>query len=343
MALEIEVQGASKSKIEADKVSLTPVDGTTQFSITAKATVPGGRSVAAFAWLEGDGDTPATQQGAANDDATSSKATFTFDTVRSADTATSVKIRAVATLDDGSTIESPPIEVASPAPGADEVTGDGNGAESPKTETVVEVEVGEYGPVFAVLIFVFVVALVGAVLWFVSTVIVRISLPDITAFGELDEDQRGFGTWSERVGGIVVLGLAAIGTAILAIGAALGALETRGRLRRSGTAKITINAAEGTFVRGPEEIPSALAEFFKKLPESLAAVGRMRGTLALILAGTVIICASLWAGSAIGDTPAPIPTPTVTVTVTPTSEPSTESSDEPTDEASDEPSDEPAG
>ena len=172
-------------------------------------------------------------------------------------------------------------------------------------DSPAEIEVGELDRPFAYLTFFFLVLPVTvAAGWAVWSVVSRVLLPDAGA--QIPDDVMLDGTYGQRVATIVLIIAAGFGGIVLTIGAWLAAIETRGRLRarlRGGPS--TKGADTGVGAAELEKIPGILRE-----------ARRLRGTISVIIAGSLILALAVWGVNALTGS-APSPDPTVTVTVGP--------------------------
>jgi hypothetical protein len=154
-----------------------------------------------------------------------------------------------------------------------------------------ELEVGELDRTFAYVTLGFVVLIaiaVGLVVW---SVVSRITLPAAV----LAEDQLPNGTFGQRAGSIVLVFGAGIGAVLVTLGAWLAAIETRGRLRASIKERTDDKGAD-VGVAEPE---------LKAVAEIIDKARRLRGSMAVVIAGFFILAISMWSvGSITGVTPA---------------------------------------
>ena len=158
-----------------------------------------------------------------------------------------------------------------------------------------------------------------------------VKLPEASA--TIPKDTIVDGTFAERVTALICLLAAAAGVTITLSGAWQAGLETRGRLQL----KLPEPTPAG-LDRGPE------AEVLEGVAKILDQARRLRGTIAVIAAGALLVglamlFASLWVTS---KAPAPSPSASATTSASqsPTAEPSPPAATEPatTESASAEPS-----
>jgi hypothetical protein len=196
--------------------------------------------------------------------------------------------QAVGKAGDAAEVKSMPVTISAPTVAV--VLDDGKGGD----QKVVEVEVGEFSRAFAVLsfipLFVVIVGVVGLAGW----IGLQVGIPALTYSTGDEVALVPLGTISERVGAVVVLVTTAVGTALLLFGTWFAALEVRGRLR--------LNPKVGVKSLG---VPISL----KDLAPIVDAASKLRGTIAVILAGTLVLLGSLWGVTGI-DPSTPNPTET---------------------------------
>jgi hypothetical protein len=162
-------------------------------------------------------------------------------------------------------------------------------------KTVVDVEVGEFDPLFTVISGAIFATFAVLVVLFAHSIIEKVGVPP---FQLLTAEQIPLGSWTERIGAVVVLATTTVGTVLLLIGAWLAALEVRGRLRRKDEQGKTIRAVS---VKKGLALPSA-----EDLAKVMDAAGKLRGTIAVLFAGVAILLGSLWAAAGIdADQPPP--------------------------------------
>ncbi len=222
-------------------------------------------------------------------DRLSATATFTFAGPRAATvTATSVV--------DGAAVTSNAVRIG-PAPVASPRTSPAGSGVSEPVDDVLEPKVGEMDPVFAyvTLAVLGVFALVFLIIAWHT--VASITLPQVNGV----HHRAAYGSWSERIASIVSILALAVGTVVIFIGAWLGALETRGRLRqRTQTAKLFQSHAAGGLTSAE----------LANLSDILDKASKLRGAIAVVVAGTLIVLCSLWSATSTAATPpAPEPTP----------------------------------
>jgi hypothetical protein len=140
---------------------------------------------------------------------------------------------------------------------------------------VSEIEIGEYDKAFARASgIVFAVLAIAGLFLLIRDV--SLELPGLTG------DAPTSGTYSERLRAFAVIGSLGMGIPLLAAGAWLASLEVRGRLRRP----VTVTLASDT-----EAKRGAIDEVSKVLDSAT----KLRGTVAVLVAGTALILGTLWA------------------------------------------------
>lgn len=176
---------------------------------------------------------------------------------------------------------------------------------------VNETSIGGYDKVFTYVLLAIVVVACLAISLAVWTVVQRILLPNSAETGvEL------FGTWAERTAAITILVALGAGVVVLLLGAWLAALETRGRLHL----RVPVEKTRG----GVSESLKALAEVIEKFKT-------VRGSIAVLIVGAVVVGAACWAAASmatIGNSPSPTggtesPATSPVNTLTPSGAPST--------------------
>ena len=155
--------------------------------------------------------------------------------------------------------------VSSPAPQGD------TAAPAPRPQGVVEVPLGEYDGRFAAvvaaifsLLAVIVIAIVATQV--ISDIIIATPIPADTSTPDADSAAR-----SARATSALLIG---IGIILLLAAAALAALDVRGRQRRDGNASTALRGTQMTL---------------DKAPGILENPGKLRGTLALLTTGVIVI------------------------------------------------------
>lgn len=137
-------------------------------------------------------------------------------------------------------------------------------------QRVLETEIGEYDPEFASLVGALAMVLIAVII--VGAGIAMVSLGIASVPATLPDGEVANGTWNQRALALLLFFMMAVGAAILVVGAALAALETRGRLREKEAA-------------APTRAGVPLGDV-SKIVESMRT---MRGSIAVIAAGLVII------------------------------------------------------
>ncbi|MCK0110938.1 hypothetical protein MWU75_02135 [Ornithinimicrobium sp. F0845] len=175
------------------------------------------------------------------------------------------------------------------------------------TESVAEIAVGEYDSAFAKRGFIALVIAVVTVAVFQLIWISEVTVPDTTA--TLTDDQQVMGTFAERMVSRVVLIGATTGIILLLVGAYLAALETRGRLRLPGQAPaVRVDGVRGT-------VSDLLKDTLEPVLKAMQSMRGMMATLVvggLILGGSLLLASTLvsGAGSGTADTDQATETPT---------------------------------
>ncbi len=184
---------------------------------------------------------------------------------------------------------------------------DGAGKDpGPADGAITEVDIGEMDPGFAYFGGVFTAVLVALLAIGMWLTLRGIALPaESTTLGPGQVLSGGYG---ERVSSIVLVLAAFTGIILLVVGAYLAALETRGRLR---TVKVT-QPDDGD--RGPLGDTSDLV--VKGLQVVVENLRFMRGTVAVLLTGLLLLGIAMWASVSLASptvvSPAPAPTSTGT-------------------------------
>ncbi|WP_062305887.1 hypothetical protein [Demequina subtropica] len=154
----------------------------------------------------------------------------------------------------------------------------------PEPDGVAEPEPGEHSTAFTVVAGIVAVLAIGAAWFGIWQLIDVVGLAD--APRQVRKGVELNGTWSERMLGTVVLLMLALGVALLVIAAFLGALETRGRLRRAArTARML--AAEGLTVDDA-------------VPKVVEAMRGSRAVVVIAVVGAVVIAVAGWAALGLG-------------------------------------------
>lgn len=295
MALTVSVAAGANTpalgSANSTEYTLEVEDETTTFELVATAS----EAVTSIEWVTEKGD-PITPVGSPVTTTTTSTASFSI-----AQTGGVYVARAKKSASSSAT--SAPVKVSKKAAPPDKAVSGKN---------VYEVEVGEFSWVFTIITGLISLALAGAVAWVVAEIIFDIKLPNL---GTHTKDQIPNGTWTERTGSIVILIAAGVGTIVLALGTWFAGLEVRGRLRRP---------SKGEKPKTGIAVTKGALDVVTKLPEVLAEAAKLRGTVAVIVAGALILIGALWAATALdpeNTTPAPQETPTVNVSVTTAPEP----------------------
>ena len=150
--------------------------------------------------------------------------------------------------------------------------------------SVSEVEVGEMDKPFAYVSLLVVAAFSAAIIWVSWRIVSRIALP---ASAVIEKNAETFGTWDERSASIVHILALAGGLVTLLVGAWLAAIETRGRLR---IPTVAVNSQTGE--RG--QIDAKTAEAVGAI---LGKARRLRGAIAVVVAGVFVVGFAVWGAS----------------------------------------------
>ncbi|WP_062517086.1 hypothetical protein [Demequina gelatinilytica] len=157
-------------------------------------------------------------------------------------------------------------------------------APEPEPGGVAEPEPGEHSTAFTVVAGAVAVLAIGAAWFGIWQLVDVVGLAD--APRQVRKGTQLNGTWSERMLGTAVLLLLAIGVALLVVAAFLGALETRGRLRRAArTARML--AAEGMAVDDA-------------VPKVVEAMRGSRAVVVIAVAGAAVVAVAGWAALGLG-------------------------------------------
>jgi hypothetical protein len=149
---------------------------------------------------------------------------------------------------------------------------------------VVEPNVGEFDPKFSAWTFAVVAVFSLLVLIGIAILITNIELP---GKGAVVGKYAPNGTWAERAATVITFIALGVGVITLLLGVWLAAIETRGRLRNMAL----IQAATA-----PGSERGLGADQLKAVSEVLDSASKMRGAIAVLVAGTAIILGSMWAG-----------------------------------------------
>lgn len=174
-------------------------------------------------------------------------------------------------------IDKATIEVAEPDPAAPTPT------PTPTPPGSIEIEPGEWDAAFAWVTGV-VVAVAAAVALYALTRNIQFKLPPTPS------KSAAAPTYSEALRAIVVIGVLCLGIVSVALGVWMAGLEGRGRLRRTVTVtSVPIPVDEGK--RGALPDPAAVLDGASKIIDSAS---RLRGTIAVLVVGVVLILGTLW-------------------------------------------------
>ncbi|TXN32047.1 hypothetical protein [Lacisediminihabitans profunda] len=196
-----------------------------------------------------------------------------------------------------------------------------DGAEPPDTY-VFEVEKGLWDQRFAWITGI--VTGVAIVLEIILTASITSSIGLASAAQTVAKGDVINGTFVERFGAYLAVIALMLGVAIITFGGWLAALELRGRLSVAKPTTVTVAAPPGSKELAGFE-PSVVLEAVGSMAEKL---GRVRGTVAVFVAGIVlVVCAlavgvTLIAASAVSGDTAPSPSASSTTTPTPSPTPS---------------------
>lgn len=184
-----------------------------------------------------------------------------------------------------------------------------NGSQS-ENDKPSELEVGEFDRDFALQTLIVPAVISVAIVAGIWSVISRVLLPAPGAL--IPPDQVVDGTFGQRAAFIVLVIGAGVGGITLAIGAWLAAIETRGRLRANLQGK---DAGKGD---GAGVAAAELAEVANIIDKAR----RLRGSMAVVVAGFLIVALSMWGVRPMASTPEmPSPTPSATATPSVTAAP----------------------
>lgn len=153
-------------------------------------------------------------------------------------------------------------------------------------DTVSAIEIGEIDRPFALILLGVMTFFAAGILWITWRTISRIALPASTVMGE---NETVFGTWAERSETFVQVVALGGGLVVLLAGAWMAAIETRGRLRIP-TDAVGINTKTGE--RSPLDAESAEA-----IGIILGKARRLRGALAVVIAGVLVVGFAVWGAS----------------------------------------------
>ena len=169
------------------------------------------------------------------------------------------------------------IEVAKPDPAAPTPT------PTPTPPGTIEIEPGQWDWAFAVVTGV-VVAVATAVALYALTRNIHLKLPPKPG------KSAAAPTYSEALRASVVIGVLCLGVVTVALGVWMAGLEGRGRLRRTVTVTpVPIPVDEGK--RGALTDPAAVLDGASKIIDSAS---KLRGTIAVLVVGAVLILGTLW-------------------------------------------------
>ena len=147
----------------------------------------------------------------------------------------------------------------------------------------IQVEPGEWDWAFAVVTGV-VVAAATAVALYALTRNIHLKLPPKPG------KSAAAPTYSEALRASVVIGVLCLGVVTVALGVWMAGLEGRGRLRRTVTVTpVPVPVDEGK--RGTLTDPSAVLDGASKIIDSAS---KLRGTIAVLVVGAVLILGTLW-------------------------------------------------
>lgn len=180
----------------------------------------------------------------------------------------------------------------------------------PADDKPSELEVGEFDRDFAFRTLIALGVISAAVIVGIWFVISRVLLPAPGVF--IPQDQVVDGSFGQRAAFIVLIIGAGVGGITLAIGAWLAAIETRGRLRAN------LKGNEAGKGDGAGVAAAELAEVANIIDKAR----RLRGSLAVVIAGGLIVALSMWGVRPLASTPTVAsPTPSATATASATAAP----------------------
>jgi hypothetical protein len=162
-------------------------------------------------------------------------------------------------------------------------------------KVIVEPAVGEFSPVFAVVMGVVVLAIsTGIAMFFASAITEAVSrLPESSQ--NVSKDLVTVPSPSETTGFIAMLVLAGLATILMLFGAYLAALETRGRLRRSITpTSIVVSAGQRPGTVQTEAIASDVEKVLVAASGLVDKLGMLRGTTAVIASAVLLYICAVW-------------------------------------------------
>ena len=186
---------------------------------------------------------------------------------------------------------------------AKETTSGGSGGSD--NDNPSEIAIGEVDRPFAYATLGFVVLVSAGIGFAVWSVVNRTQFS--LAGASVPDDMVLDGTFGQRSASALFWFGAGVGAIVLVVGAWLATLETRGRLRAP------IKGVDGS--KGP--VFGVGEAELKAIADILDKARRLRGSIAVVLAGFFILVISLWGMNAL-TADAPAPAPTVTVTSAPT-------------------------
>lgn len=238
---------------------VSPPDGAT---IELVATIEPEDSAATYAWTRGGNAVPDGVDG-----------TLRIPSVGDADRV----VYEVTASSSNKVIGKATIEVAKPDPAAPTPT------PTPTPPGTIEIEPGQWDWAFAVVTGV-VVAVATAVALYALTRNIHLKLPPKPG------KSAAAPTYSEALRASVVIGVLCLGVVTVALGVWMAGLEGRGRLRRTVTVTpVPVPVDEGK--RGTLTDPSAVLDGASKIIDSAS---KLRGTIAVLVVGAVLILGTLW-------------------------------------------------
>ena len=183
---------------------------------------------------------------------------------------------------------------------------------------VAEVAVGFYDKNFTLVTGVVAGVIGVAVLVVVGWIVTQIGLPDVVAkrppVTTAPTVSEPFGSWLERVRAIIAIAAGGAGIMLLVFGAWMAALETRGRLKVETKLNLpgsdSLGMLNATSIASLDAITKAIGEALEK---SITALKSTRGTIAVVVAGLVLVLLALVGTSTLelGVMPVPEPSPSV--------------------------------
>lgn len=143
--------------------------------------------------------------------------------------------------------------------------------------------------------------------------VAAVELPARTAV--LTDTEIPFGTFPERVAAIVAISALGLGALVLIVGAWMGLLETRGRLKLVPATTVEVPNAEHVGIMDLGTPAGALKDILTSGGALMDSFKGMRATAAALFCGAVVVLAALWSVTSVADNSTPTPTTTTTPVV----------------------------